>query len=249
MRTQPYAVLGVRHPLALERGRVDVRPAGAFSLRGHSIGGFGSVTTNKLLAATLAEMFGLYVQAYPRYGSEKRGLPTTYYLTVADEPIREHAELSSVDMVALYDVAAFGQTDPLAGIVDGGSVFLHSPLDDAAAIWASIPERARERILACRVTVSALDTLALARRFSPTEQMATRMQGATLVGVFLRTAPFAAARQLDADALTEALAGPLARFLGKRGTEIVAANQRLIRAAYDELIDVTGALAPALEAA
>ena len=63
---------------------LDLRPPGAYSLRGHSIGGFGSVTTNKLVATLVGDLFGLYVQAYPRYGSEKKGLPTTYYLTIAD---------------------------------------------------------------------------------------------------------------------------------------------------------------------
>jgi pyruvate-ferredoxin/flavodoxin oxidoreductase len=243
MADQPYAVLGIRHPLALTPIAVDLRPKGSFSLRGHSIGGFGSVTTNKLLAATVAELFGLYVQAYPRYGSEKRGLPTTYYLTAAEERVRQHAELTSVDMAALYDVAAFGQGDPLAGVVAGGTVFLHSPLTDPHAIWDTIPTWARQQILARGIRVIALDTTALAQRFAPTPALATRMQGAALVGVFLRTAPFARAHQLDGDALTNALRGPLARFLGKRGGEIVAANLALIRAAYDELIDVTTAVA------
>ena len=80
-----YAVVGIRHPLGLERVPLDLRPEGSFSLRGHSIGGFGSVTTNKLVASLVGDLFGLQVQAYPRYGSEKKGLPTTYYLTVADE--------------------------------------------------------------------------------------------------------------------------------------------------------------------
>jgi pyruvate-ferredoxin/flavodoxin oxidoreductase len=238
-----YVVLGIRHPLALAPVTTDLRPAGAFSLRGHSIGGFGSVTTNKLLAATVAELFGLYVQAYPRYGSEKRGLPTTFFLTVADERVRQHSELTVVDMVALYDVAAFGQGDPLAGLVDGGTVFLHSPLTEPLAIWHSIPAYARAAITRRGIHVCALDQAALAARFAPTPAMATRMQGAALVGVFLRTAPFARARQLGADELTDALRQPLSRFLGKRGGEVVAANLKLIRAAYDELIDVSAAIA------
>jgi pyruvate-ferredoxin/flavodoxin oxidoreductase len=240
--SKPYAVLGVRHALALPPVKLAVRPKGGFSLRGHSIGGFGSVTTNKLLAATVAELFRLYVQAYPRYGSEKRGLPTTFYLTVAEERVRQHSELTAVDMVALYDVAAFGQGDPLAGVVDGGTVFLHSPLADPAQIWASIPPTAREKIVARGIRVTALDQAALARRFAPTPGMATRMQGAALVGVFLRTAPFARARNLNADGLSEALRGPMARFLGKRGGEVVAANLGLIRAAFEELIDVTAGI-------
>ena len=67
-----------------------------------------AVTTNKLVATLVGELFGKDVQAYPRYGSEKKGLPTTYYLTIADEPIRQHAELDQVDFVPLHDVSAFG---------------------------------------------------------------------------------------------------------------------------------------------
>ena len=74
-RVRRWASLGIRHPSALESASVSLRPKGAYSLRGHSIGGLGSVTTNKLLATIMGELFGKYVQAYPRYGSEKKGLP------------------------------------------------------------------------------------------------------------------------------------------------------------------------------
>src|SRR3954454_6014123 len=126
-----HAVLGIRHPLALERVPVALRPAGSWSLRGHSIGGFGSVTTNKLVATLAGELFDKVVQAYPRYGSEKKGLPTTYYLTIADAPIRLHAELDQVDFVPLHDVSAFALGNPLAGLVDGGTIFIQSPSADA----------------------------------------------------------------------------------------------------------------------
>lgn len=63
-----HAVVGIRHPLALPVVSVDLRPVGAYSLRGHSIGGFGSVTTNKLVATLAGELFGKHVQAYARYG-------------------------------------------------------------------------------------------------------------------------------------------------------------------------------------
>ena len=142
---QRHYVVGIRHPLALPVVSVDLRPAGAYSLRGHSIGGFGSVTTNKLVATLAGELFGKQVQAYPRYGSEKKGLPTTYYLTIADEPIRLHAELDQVELVPLHDVSAFGLGDPLAGLADGGDVFIQSPLADPEAIWTSIPPRTGPR--------------------------------------------------------------------------------------------------------
>lgn len=234
-----FAVLGVRHPLALPRVDLDVRPAGAYAMRGHSIGGFGSVTTNKLVATLVGELFGLWVQAYPRYGSEKKGLPTTYYLTIADAPIRGHAELDRVEFVPLHDVSAFGLGNPLAGLVDGGTLFIQSPLTDPEAIWRSIPSAARAELLERRIRVAALDTAALARRHAPRADLQVRMQGVALVGVFLRVAPFAAAAGYTREALMEAVRARLGRFFGKRGGAVVDANLEVIREAYDSLVDVT----------
>ena len=237
-----HAVVGIRHPLALAAADVDLRPDGAYSLRGHSIGGFGSVTTNKLVATLVGELFGKQVQAYPRYGSEKKGLPTTYYLTIADEPIRSHAELDRVDFVPLHDVSAFGLGDPLAGLVDEGTLFIQSPLPDPESIWASIPAHARAEILARRIRVTALDTAGLGRRHAPRPDLEVRMQGVALVGVFLRVAPFAARAGLGREALLEAVRAQLTRFFGKRGGSVVDANLAVIAEAYDGLIDVSAAL-------
>lgn len=239
-----FAVLGVKHPLGLERLPIEIRPRGAYSLRGHSIGGFGSVTTNKLLAALAGDIFGLHVQAYPRYGSEKKGLPTTYFLTLAEGPIRTHAELDEVDFVPIHDVAAFGHGDPLRGLVRGGTLFIQSALRDANEIWMSIPAEARTAILARDIKVAALDTVALARRHSPRPDLLVRMQGVALVGVFLRLTPFAERAGLSGETLMAAVREKLGRFFGKRGERVVDANLAVIREAYDSVIDVkTAALA------
>jgi pyruvate-ferredoxin/flavodoxin oxidoreductase len=237
-----YATLGIRHPLALETKPLDLRPAGSFSLRGHSIGGFGSVTTNKLVASLVGGLFDLEVQAYPRYGSEKKGLPTTYYLTVARERIRQHGELEHVDFVPLHDVAAFHQGDPLHGLVDGGTVFVQSPLTDPEAIWASLPPEARDRIVARGIRLAALDTASLARRHAPRADLLLRMQGIALVGVFLRLTPFARDAGLTRDDLLAAVRPQLKRYFGKRGGTVVDANLALIADAYDGVVDVTAAV-------
>ena len=211
-------------------------------MRGHSIGGFGSVTTNKLVATLVGELFDKQVQAYPRYGSEKKGLPTTYYLTIADAPIRVHAELDLVDFVPLHDVSAFGLGSPLSGLIDGGDLFIQSPLASPEAVWASIPVEARAEILARRIRVTALDTAALALRHSPRPELQIRMQGVALVGVFLRVAPFAAAAGMGRHRLLEAVGQRLGRFFGKRGANVVRANLAVIGEAWDGLIDVTAAI-------
>src|SRR5205085_1616754 len=77
---QDYFCVGIHHALALKVTEdPDLREPGSFSMRGHSVGGFGSVTTNKVIATIAGDVFGKDVQAYPKYGSEKKGLPTTYY--------------------------------------------------------------------------------------------------------------------------------------------------------------------------
>jgi hypothetical protein len=62
------------------------------------------------------------------------------------------------------------------------------------------------------------------------------------VGVFLKVAPFVKARRMTLDELMAAVKGPLTKQLGKRGGAVVDANLALIRAAYEELIDVTAPL-------
>jgi pyruvate-ferredoxin/flavodoxin oxidoreductase len=242
VKRQPHVVVGIHHPLAIESHDIDLRPAGAYSLRGHSIGGFGSVTTNKFLATLVGELFDMYVQAYPRYGSEKKGLPTTYYLTIAGQPIRQHNELTHVEFVPLHDVSAFAMGDPLAGLADGGTVFVQTPWRDPAEIWHSVPADARVRMLARNIRLTALDTAALAAEYAPRPDLVVRMQGVAQVGVFLRVSPFAARAGLDRAALLEAVHGLLPRYFGKRGGSVVDANFGVIQRAYDELIDVTATI-------
>ncbi|MCY2968884.1 MAG: 2-oxoacid:acceptor oxidoreductase family protein, partial [Planctomycetota bacterium] len=128
--------LGIKHATALPaREDPDLRPHGGYSMRGHSVGGFGSVTTNKVIATIAGQVFGKDVQAYPKYGSEKKGLPTTYYLTIADSHIFTHSELERVDLVVLNDTNALFSGNPLVGLVEGGRIFMQSPHTEAADVW------------------------------------------------------------------------------------------------------------------
>ncbi len=234
-------VLGIPHEAALPRGDdPDVRPPGAFSLRGHSVGGFGSVTTNRIMAALVGDLFDLHVQAYPLYGSEKKGLPTTYYLTVAPERIRLHAELTRVEFVPLNDVNAFQLGDPLAGLVEGGTLFIQSDRTEPAAIWAQIPPRARAAIEARGLRVLALDTVRIARESTSRPDLVQRMQGIVLLGVFLRVAPFVARQGLGETELFGAVERALRRAFGKRGEAVVQENLRAVRRGYCEVIEVRG---------
>jgi pyruvate-ferredoxin/flavodoxin oxidoreductase len=234
-----FFVLGIQHDLGLSADHEpDVRPKDAFSMRGHSVGGYGSVTTNKVIATIVADLFGLQVQAYPMYGSEKKGLPTTYFLTVAQEPIRAHAELKHVDFVPLNNVSAFNLGNPLAGLVPGGAVFIQHRSRDPAAVWKSIPASAREFIRHNRIRVLALDAVQVAHEVSSYAQLAQRMQGIVLLGVFLRVAPFVAERRLSDADVYAAIEKSLRKFFGKRGEKVVQENLAAVRRGRNEVFEI-----------
>ncbi len=236
---QRFFVLGVRHELALPvKDEPDVRPKGAFSMRGHSVGGYGSVTTNKVIATIVGDLFGLHVQAYPMYGSEKKGLPTTYFLTVAEEPIRAHAELRHVDFVPINTVNAFNIGNPLSGLVPGGTTFVQHSSMDPTQVWQSIPGDAREFIRRNGIHVMILDAVKVAREVSSHPQLAQRMQGIVLLGVFLRVAPFVAQRQLSDEQVYAAVEDSLRKFFGKRGEKIVRENLQAVKRGRSEVFEI-----------
>ena len=234
-----FFVLGIQHDLALAADReLDVRPQGAFSMRGHSLGGYGSVTTNKVIATIVGDLFGLKVQAYPMYGSEKKGLPTTYFLTVAEEPIGAHAELKHVDFVPLNNVNAFNLGNPLIGLVPGGAVFIQHSSRDPKQIWSTGPRDARQFINENRIRVLALDAVKVAQEVASQRELAQRMQGIVLLGVFLRVAPFVRGRGLSDAEIDVAVEKSLRKFFGKRGEKVVQENVTAARRGRDEVFEI-----------
>ncbi|HKB54425.1 MAG TPA: 2-oxoacid:acceptor oxidoreductase family protein, partial [Ramlibacter sp.] len=104
----------------------DLLPQGSISIRIHSVGGWGAITMGKNLALTASELLGLSIKANPKYGSEKKGQPTTFYATLAHEPIRLNCELKHVTVVLSPDPNVFRHSDPLAGLAEGGVFVIQS---------------------------------------------------------------------------------------------------------------------------
>lgn len=229
-----YFSLGIDHGTALPAvGGFDGRPTGSFSMRGHSVGGFGSVTTNKVIADVTADLFGKTVQAYPKYGSEKKGLPTNFYLTIADERIRIHHELDILDFVAIQDRFAFLNSNPLKGLRQGGTVFLQTTATSDEEALAALPDSARATIAERGLRVLWLDTAAIAKEVSSREDLIVRMQGIVLLGIFLRSTPFASAT--NEDELFEAIEASLRKYFGKRGEQVVQDNLTCVRRGFSEV--------------
>src|ERR1043165_2360543 len=186
----------------------------------------------------MGDLFGVYVQAYPKYGSSKKGLPTTYYLTVASEKIRTHCELENVEFIPLNDVNALNLGDPRRGLAHQGIIFLNTNKSNAEEVWNAIPKWARERLRAKNARVMALDTFKIADEVATNAELRIRMMGVVLVGVFLRATPFAERTKTTYAQLMAGVEKAIRSYWGKRGEQVVQDNLTCIRRGYEEEFEV-----------
>jgi pyruvate-ferredoxin/flavodoxin oxidoreductase len=224
--------------LALTPGpQVDLVPEGSTSLRIHSIGGWGAITMGKNVALTAAELFGLYVKANPKYGSEKKGQPTTFYATLAHEPVRTNCDLKSVDVVLSPDPGVFHHCNPLSGLAEGG-VFVIQHTGSSEELWGALPPSAQRDIRSKRHRVFHLDAFAIAASEASDPELRYRMQGTAFMGAFFRASHLTAKAGLVEDALMDGIAKQLDKKFGHLGRRVVEDNMRIIRRGFNELVEL-----------
>src|SRR5262245_31875024 len=240
---QDFFCVGIDHALALKRtDDPDLRPNGGFSMRGHSVGGFGSVTTNKVIATIAGNVFGKDVQAYPKYGSEKKGLPTTYYLTIAETHIDMHSELERVELLCVNDPTAMLSPLTLKGLVPGGAIFMQSPYHDAADVWKRIPPENQKAIREKKARVFFCDMVRIAREVASEPDLQMRMQGIVLLGAFLKLTPYAKEVEMSDDQVYAGVEKALTKYFGKRGAQVVQDNMTCIKRGYGEMQEIPAAV-------
>ncbi|MCF8197472.1 MAG: 2-oxoacid:acceptor oxidoreductase family protein [Sulfuritalea sp.] len=215
----------------------NLLPKGAITVRMHSVGGWGAITTGKNLAMTLFELLGWDIKANPKYGSEKKGQPTTYYLSAAPEPIRINCEYTYVDVVLSPDPAVFGHSNPLSGLKKGGYFIIQSNLGKET--WASFPLWAQKFIVDNDIHVYYLDAFQIAREEAGAAELQLRMQGIAFQGAFFAASPTMANAGLTDDALFTAIEAQLQSKFGGKGARVVADNLRVVRRGFTELTEIT----------
>ncbi|MDX1622973.1 MAG: 2-oxoacid:acceptor oxidoreductase family protein [Gemmatimonadota bacterium] len=215
-------------------GDLDIRPEGSIAMRIHSVGGWGAITTGKNVVMTAFELTGCHVKANPKYGSEKKGQPTTFYATLAHEPIKLNCELKHVDVVLSPDPNVFRHSDPLAGLAEGG-VFVMQSDQEPGALWRSLPASARRDAIERDIRVFGLDGFRIATEEASDPGLRYRMQGAAFMGAFFAVSPLMEREGLDEERIFEGIEAQLERKFGKLGPQVVADNLRVIRRGFEEV--------------
>jgi len=215
-------------------GDVNLLPPGSTALRIHSVGGWGAITMGKTLAMTAFDLLGLDIKANPKYGSEKKGQPTTFYAVLAHEPIRLNCEFRHVDVVLSPDPNVFRHSDPLQGLAAGGVFVIQSELS-AESLWQTLPAKARHVIRERKIKLYVLDAFAIARKEASDVELRYRMQGAAFMGAFFATSSLLAREGVSQESLFEGIRKQLAKQFGSKGEQVVEDNLRVIRRGFDEV--------------
>ncbi|MEZ0393446.1 MAG: 2-oxoacid:acceptor oxidoreductase family protein [Desulfurococcaceae archaeon] len=105
-------------------------------------GGQGGVTAaNLLVEAAMYE--GLYGQAFPFFGAERRGAPVLSFARISDRPILRHGMFTRADVVAVLDDSLLTCECPRVVVKDGGTVIINTQREDVVVKTVSLEGRAK----------------------------------------------------------------------------------------------------------
>jgi pyruvate ferredoxin oxidoreductase gamma subunit len=165
-------------------------------LRIHGRGGQGSVTAAELIAVAAFEG-GVYSQAFPAFGVERRGAPVQAFVRFSDEKIRLRSQVYEPDYIIVQDSTLIKDVNVFGGIKKGGIAIVNTE----KSLDAVVPEG---------VKLISIDATGIAL-----EKLGVPITNTTLMGAFA-----AATGEIELPALEKALRG---RFPGTLGEKNVAA--------------------------
>ncbi len=259
-----FFVLGVDHPYAVIADETpSLLPEGAVAVRFHSIGGWGAITTGKNLGAIIGDLNDLlyerdgltdelgnpkeviHVSANPKYGSEKKGAPTAYFMVAAKERIRVNCDLRHVTCVLCCDPKAFTHTNPLDGIQKGGSLVWESDVDGERA-WENLPLWARRQIIEKKIRVFTLPGFDIARKATDRADLQLRMQGNAFLGAFFAVSNLLEEFGITQEQYREVVHKQYVKKFGRMGEAVVQSNMEVMLQGYDRVKEIAiGELAAA----
>jgi Pyruvate/2-oxoacid:ferredoxin oxidoreductase gamma subunit len=176
--------------------------------------------------------------ANPKYGSEKKGAPTNYYLTVAPSPIKVNCELNHVDVVLCCDPKAFTHTNPLEGLKKGGClVWESSERRGRLAARARAPSRA-SWIREHNIRVFILPGFDIARHATDQTELQLRMQGNSFLGAFFRVSPFLRTFGISEEQFQKVVHKQYVKKFGRFGDAVVASNMTVMNEGFSRVQEI-----------
>jgi pyruvate-ferredoxin/flavodoxin oxidoreductase len=259
-----FMVLGIDHPYSVVGDETpSLLPEGAVAVRFHSIGGWGAITTGKNLGAIIGDLNDLlyerdglkddlgnpkeviHVSANPKYGSEKKGAPTSYFMVAAKDRIRVNCDLRHVTVVLCCDPKAFTHTNPLDGMAEGGSLVWESD-EEGEQAWERLPLWARKQIIDKNIRVFTLPGFAIAKKATDRADLQLRMQGNAFLGAFFAVSTLLQEFGITQEQYRDVVYKQYVKKFGKLGDAVVQSNMEVMLQGYDQVKEIKiGALSAA----
>ncbi len=246
-----FFVLGVDHPYEVKsEDTPSLLPEGAIAVRFHSIGGWGAITTGKNLGAIIGDFNDflyqrdkvvdelgnpkeiIHVSANPKYGSEKKGAPTSYFMVAAPERIRVNCDLRHVTVVLCCDPKAFTHTNPLDGMAEGGCLVWESE-EEGERAWERLPLWARRQIIDKNIRVFTLPGFQIARKATHRADLQLRMQGNAFLGAFFAVSPLLEEFRISQEQFREVVHTQYVKKFGRLGEGVVKSNMEVMTQGFD----------------
>jgi pyruvate-ferredoxin/flavodoxin oxidoreductase len=261
---ESFIVLGIDHPYSVVADETpSLLPEGAVAVRFHSIGGWGAITTGKNLGAILGDLNDLiferdgerdhlgnpkeviHVSANPKYGSEKKGAPTSYFMVAAKNRIRVNCDLRHVTVVLCCDPKAFTHCNPLDGMAEGGSLVWESDQEGEQA-WQQLPVWARKQIIEKNIRVFTLPGFAIAKKATDRGDLQLRMQGNAFLGAFFAVSTLLREFGITQRQYRDVVHKQYVKKFGKLGDAVVQSNMEVMMQGFDQVKEIAiGELAAA----
>ncbi|RMD96310.1 MAG: oxidoreductase, partial [Calditrichaeota bacterium] len=252
-----FCFIGIDHPYAVRSPETpSCLPEKSIAVRFHSIGGWGMITTGKNLGEILGEFSNfvarrdnilddhgepkeiVHISANPKYGSEKKGAPTNYFLVAAPERIRVNCDLHHVSVVLCCDPKAFLHTNPLAGLQHGGAFVWESSESSPEAAWQRIPQKYRKQIIDNDIKVFILNGFEIAKQATDRKDLQTRMQGNAFLGAFFRVSSFLQDYRIGEEEFLRTVKNQYKKKFGRFGEAVVESNMQVMQAGFQQVMEV-----------
>jgi pyruvate ferredoxin oxidoreductase gamma subunit/2-oxoisovalerate ferredoxin oxidoreductase gamma subunit len=94
-------------------------------IRIHGRGGQGAVVASQIVARAAFHK-GLYVQAFPQFGVERRGAPVLAFARLSEEPIRIRSHVYKPNHTMILDAALMEHVDVTTGLQPDGWIVINS---------------------------------------------------------------------------------------------------------------------------
>ncbi len=251
-----FIALGIDHPYEVRSDDApSLLPEGNIAVRFHSVGGWGAITTGKNLGAIIGDLNDLlydrdkvvdefdnpkeiiHVSANPKYGSEKKGAPTAYFMVAAPQRIRVNCDLRHANVVLCCDPKAFTHCNPLDGMQEGGCLVWESE-EEGEQAWERLPLWARQQIIEKKIRVFTLPGFEIARKATDRGDLQLRMQGNAFLGAFFSVSPLLQEFGITQEQFHEVVHKQYVKKFGRLGEGVVKSNMEVMTQGFSRVREI-----------